>query len=807
MLTIATVLAAVKGAGIPVSKGVAGAAASTATKSIAAHVFGTQARREDEAVARVVAMAVIRSIEDARDAHTPADEAWWSRAGRRLIKPFVGKSVAPYVVNQLITEPANDAAVQQILAEALLRSGSDIEALAESLSFSADRFMAVIVPNLLDEFYTASAESASPLLARAQLASSREVVALLAGTGPGTETISLTREVGSLTDDDAVKLLGIRPAAGATDVPDTSALPPYLLRDIDTLLRTRLREISLGHRGAVIVLSGDSGTGKSRAAWETIKFALPDWRIWFDLVPGYSSSTFNERVAAGLAPDRTVLWLNDAQNYLEPAVEGGQLAGAIIEWINRPGPRLVVATIWPEPLRRLTDDTSVRHAAANKLLSGNVIAVPDSFTDQELQRAENHQLIQSDSRLRNAVGRGNHGRVAQTLSGVYAIRHQYADSNPAERAILWAATDAHRLSSRWRSIPARFLHDAAPGYLTDTQWQEAQPWSAVFEKAIDRLTTRVCGSGGLLDRHIPRPNSKQDNGYQLTDVLEQELRGTRFTEFPPAEFWDAAASIIGSLDSNIAFELGASAICRGRFRRGYQQFIVPAAQRDNPNALEWLAHRHLDDYDSAGAVAIMSAAVKAGATSDAWVRLALRVVCTDTPLSVDLAIRAARAGNTDAGEGIARFFADRQDWPTAIDVGLLLNPFDAGEALALVAILMAVDGEQLKYAEELARRITDRRKSLAILQLINETMPLGPPNKELVHELPVDELNAIYGLRRRDDVGGYFIDHRTGELIRTPKLDYNVPHVDLTVPEGWVVAEERALADLERGDTQPLFYQ
>ena len=90
-------------------------------------------------------------------------------------------------------------------------------------------------------------------------------------------------------------------------------LPPYLERNHDTELRSRIARAAEG-QSLIVVLVGSSSTGKTRACWEAIntdkadRKVLDGWRVWHPFDP-----TRPEAVLQGInqVEPRTVIWLNE----------------------------------------------------------------------------------------------------------------------------------------------------------------------------------------------------------------------------------------------------------------------------------------------------------------------------------------------------------------------------------------------------------------------------------------------------------------------------------------------------------------
>ena len=113
-----------------------------------------------------------------------------------------------------------------------------------------------------------------------------------------------------------------------------------------------------GSRSGIAVLVGGSSTGKTRACWEALALLRdqdPAWRLWHPIDPSRPDAALRE--LAGIGP-RTVVWLNEAQFYLDPA-DGGlgeRVAAGLRELLRDPAraPVLVLATLWPRYWGTLT---------------------------------------------------------------------------------------------------------------------------------------------------------------------------------------------------------------------------------------------------------------------------------------------------------------------------------------------------------------------------------------------------------------------------------------------------------------------
>ncbi|MEU5256270.1 hypothetical protein [Streptomyces longwoodensis] len=401
------------------------------------------------------------------------------------------------------------------------------------------------------------------------------------------------RPIGDLRDDLRLVLdqgLGIHPALNTEDARDRfSILPAYVPRHHDARLKTVVDAAVDGHSG-IAVLVGGSSTGKTHALWEAVRELQDGWRLWHPLTP-----TAPEAVLTAL-PDiapRTVVWLNEAQHYLAPDPLGEQVAAALRELLTDPlrAPVLVLGTLWLEHWDALTTAGPAhpvgRHAGARALLDGHKIDVPKAFTPAEL--AALGAIADADPRLKQAARHADDAQVTQYLAGVPYLMDRYHAAEGATRALIHAAMDARRLGAGLH-IPLDWLADAAPGYLTNTEYRALDAdW---LSKALAYVTTPCNGIPGILtpvntsgprnQRSSRRPLAPDPQGphYLLADYLDQHGRRHRAETIPPIDFWTAAATHAHPADLPA---LGEAARARGLHRDG-AQLLKNAASHGNPRA-------------------------------------------------------------------------------------------------------------------------------------------------------------------------------------------------------------------------------
>ncbi|MEU5599763.1 hypothetical protein [Streptomyces sp. NPDC020298] len=425
-------------------------------------------------------------------------------------------------------------------------------------------------------------------------------------------------------------------------------LPVYGAREHDLQLQDVIGAAQ--KRSRLLVLVGDSSTGKTRSLWEAVR-RLPDhWRIW--------RPADRTALLAGLERQpslaRTVLWLNELQRYLLPhnrPEPGEQTAASLTTLLDEAdrGPLLVVGTLWHQhhtTLIQPPSDVSVPdlHQQARALLSrGTTLIVPPAFTASEITALRGQ--ADSDARLEEALGYAD-GRITQYLAGARELIHRF-DQAPSEvQAVLNAAADARRLGVG-DDLPRAFLYSSAAVYLDPHHWAaQSDTWRAAwFTRALD-YTGRPCkGVPGPLTPTPPPPGqgpTEPDAPLRLADYLLQHITDIRRYLFPPEGFWDAVAA---HYRGNTLSALAEAAEARLRLRIA-DQLYRQAADTGDTSALGKLAQIRDWIGDREGAEQLARQAAGAGDTEALWSLVRARAKDGDESSAYRLAQEVGEAGDT-----------------------------------------------------------------------------------------------------------------------------------------------------------------
>lgn len=453
-------------------------------------------------------------------------------------------------------------------------------------------------------------------------------------------------------------MLGVHKAIAAdgSSADGLSDLPVYVLRSHDEVL-ARLIE-SAQRESKLLVLTSDSSTGKTRALWEAVRRLPPSWRLWRPT----DAEGLSGGLLAGIVTSHTVVWLDDAHEYLDPRRTqlAGLCADAIRDLIADPErkPVIVAVTMWPDIWRFLTDPADRRgqniedqigsdlNKVARLLGAAEQVAIPSAFRGIDLENAR--EAASQDVRLARALGDARDGRLTQYLAGAPWLLHDYETASAQIRAVIDAAIDARRFGHS-NQMPAALLLNAAPGYL-DQDDTDCSPedWA---ERALATSSAPSRGLDGALARTRSRfaGNGREISCYKLADALEQAGSATRRYSAPPQSFWDAVAE---HGDPDEIFQMAYAADKTGR-KRNAMRLLTRAGRAGDANAIAFLAleHEHAGDSQEAGRLALVAADL-----GDPWAAatLAQNYASTQPERAQRLYRAASRAGDSDALIGLAK---------------------------------------------------------------------------------------------------------------------------------------------------------
>ena len=421
------------------------------------------------------------------------------------------------------------------------------------------RFDDTSLPGLLSDMVAVDLHGRSPEQFAAMIADKLARLAIIAsapsaGAGNPARDVEPARPPGAVRAGDAdLRRLGVHAAISVPGVPD-DVLPEYVPRDADAAgSGVRARVAAAAERGGFVLLVGGSSVGKTRCAAEAVRVVLPDWWLVHPSGPDQVAAL------AQVPSPRTVVWLNELQDYLDG--EHGLTAAVVRALLNHPA--VIIGTLWPERYAAYTTEpepgAADPHRQERQVLDlADVVRIAPAFSEAEQGRAR--VAAARDPRLRVALESAGYG-LTQTLAAAPQLVARWEDAqtaSPYAWAVLTAALDMARLGAR-APLSADLLRAAAPGYCTSQQQAEAPDnW---FERALAYATAKLYGAAAALSP--VGSGMGQVAGYTVADYLERLGRTEREKKLPPPSFWAAAGD---QLPAAALPGLASQARSRGMYR-------------------------------------------------------------------------------------------------------------------------------------------------------------------------------------------------------------------------------------------------
>ncbi|MFJ2772147.1 sel1 repeat family protein [Streptomyces sp. NPDC087300] len=269
---------------------------------------------------------------------------------------------------------------QRLLATGEL-SGTDLEAawahrlrvrLAELAELPGE------LGTLLDELKPERADAA-PAPAHNAISGGMVANAVMAGS-IGSVTVNGQAASGGATGTDnwprAGQLrrlgLGVRPTRRFAG---TTALPPYVARDIDDELSVLVRQAA--HYGGLVIVTGEPLSGKTSTAWSVLRASVAEDSRVFVADGGTDLRGLPDQLRDRDTAHTHVVWLDDLDGHLAEPGTPGVLARLTHDRV------LVLATMRDEAYDR---HRFGHHPAARALSVAQTVEVPTEWSEPELAR-------------------------------------------------------------------------------------------------------------------------------------------------------------------------------------------------------------------------------------------------------------------------------------------------------------------------------------------------------------------------------------------------------------------------------------
>ncbi|MFF0198745.1 sel1 repeat family protein (plasmid) [Streptomyces anulatus] len=531
------------------------------------------------------------------------------------------------------------------------------------------------------------------------------------------------------------------------------AVPPYVPRDQDAVIRTRLTRAA--HEGGLVLVVGDSTAGKTRACFEALRAELPEYRV---VAPAGGADLLTAVEVIDRTAVRCVVWLDDLESCLGP---DGLEPGLLAELIRLRIP--VLATMRhqqfeifaaPETTSEMgTEHARTATAGARVLRQLDPVELNRIWTPGELERAGEGE----DDRIADALAHHGTYGIAEYLAAGPALLQEWRRAHrpgghPRAAALIAAAVDLARTGLR-PPYSHDILTSAHEPYLTAAGGPLLRP--EPLDLALEWATRRRHGVTSMLvptqdpnawdvfdyltdHTHTSVPDITWHTALQhTTDPDELTTLGYHAHEAAPviAEVFYRQAVDAGNVIAG--FNLGLLLAEAGRADEA-EGFYRRAAEAGHCGAMVNLGNLLADVGLADEAESFYRQAADAG----------------DAIAMYGLGVLLAEAGRTDEAEGFYRQAVDAGYSGAVVNLGLLLEragradeaeslycqAVDAGDATAMygLGVLLAEAG-RTDEAEGFYQQAVDAGHRSSMVNLGNLLVGMGREDEaETLYRQAVD---------------------------------------------------------------------
>ncbi|WTO37963.1 sel1 repeat family protein [Streptomyces achromogenes] len=418
------------------------------------------------------------------------------------------------------------------------------------------------------------------------------------GAPPAAPTAKPTRSLAGEADPILLGVRQTRECAGH------DPLPPYVARDADAGIDRALA--AAAETGGLVLIRGDSTSGKTRAAFEAMIRVLPDRHL---LQPRRHSS-FGPCVEAARTLARRgehcVVWLDDLEHYLGPA----QLDEVALRQLVLSGAVLIATMRLSEHHRRAPratgtakgDDAYARIDLSDPVLkAAHVIDLHRKWSDGELARAGK----QTDPRLREALAHHQRYGIAEYLSAGPHLWNRwrnarYAGGNTRGHALVSVAIDLARAGLG--PVPIDLIASLHTDYLADEESAMLMP--EPLDEAVAWATRDPLGVSRLL---VPAGKDLWRPFEYLVDMVAQ------LPDPPPVPESVREAAVRHASSVHERYSVGVSCYEAGRQDMAFRAFL-PSAEAGHVDSMLYVGSILLDQGKEAAAETWWRRLAKAGNT-------------------------------------------------------------------------------------------------------------------------------------------------------------------------------------------------
>ncbi|MFJ8564473.1 hypothetical protein [Streptomyces sp. NPDC093514] len=360
-----------------------------------------------------------------------------------------------------------------------------------------------------------------------------------------------------------------------------ASLPPYILRDADKEVAAQMKRAAI--HGGMVLLTGDSTSGKTRTAFHGIQRCMPDHAVYAPV--RNSRLTPVVHLLRSAPGGKFLVWLDDLEGFLGQDGMNTSLLGTLERMRVT-----VVATMqddlfatYSNPKQESGRDSSL-HIGNRLLRAVEPIRITRLWSSKEIRRASRVP----DDRLTEAITHSATFGVSEYLAAGPALMKTWRNAervggNPRGAALVQTSVDLARAGFN-AAVDIDVLEELHSQYLPDAtlrpeSWDEAKKWATAVQYGVS----------GLL---VP---GEDDATWRAFDYLPDAVSRDKENQSEiPESIWKEALSL--SPDDDDRWLIGMRAYMAGKNEHAIAAW-EPLAENGNGSAASNLAEIYLETGD------------------------------------------------------------------------------------------------------------------------------------------------------------------------------------------------------------------
>ncbi|MFE9363432.1 hypothetical protein ACFYNN_11580 [Streptomyces sp. NPDC006978] len=387
-----------------------------------------------------------------------------------------------------------------------------------------------------------------------------------------------------IEDLDPIRDLGIH---SPLCIDEWQGLPPYVKRAIDSRLD------DLINRGGLVVVEGNSASGKTRTAFEAVLRSNIQPKNRRPVLIPKDGASLRKLIASGYPIENAIIWLDD----LERFIGLGGLDEGIIRLFGSESGVLFIATLRSRAKAAMTQASGATGRSLANVYKAVMAGAGTVRVDRNLNKKERERAFRlaADLRIRSALEKSNSAGFAEFIAAAPSTLERWRDgqdgANEIGAALVSAAVDFRRagylspIPKEWlEAVFKEYLDERIMNRLTPTELEEGFSWSVELVHGASSCMI-VLGNDlyGPFDYLVDYTQGESENKTDGSSTFQS------LTDIPD-ELWHELADRISLDDPNLMSCVSTASLSphpglQAVYRQAILQGSIPANSLNDAGAL------------------------------------------------------------------------------------------------------------------------------------------------------------------------------------------------------------------------------